>query len=159
MNAKLSGSARKVQDALTAAGVEAEVVELPASTRTSAEAAAAVGCSIGQIAKSVVFRTGDGETPVLVVASGANRVNEAKLQDVIGRSVQKADAEFVRKATGFSIGGVPPFGHEQPVTVVLDQDLMQWEYVWAAAGTPNAVVRLRPADLQRLAGGGVHSIK
>jgi prolyl-tRNA editing enzyme YbaK/EbsC (Cys-tRNA(Pro) deacylase) len=154
----LSRNAKSIQEFLTAAGVDARVMELPSSTHTAKQAAAAIGCSIGQIAKSLVFRTVPGMEPVLVVAGGANRVNEDKIRAVIGQAVEMADPAFVRRATGFAVGGVPPFGHASAITTILDRDLMQWDVLWASAGTPHAMVRLRPGELQRLTGGGVHAI-
>ncbi len=155
----LSSSAQKVQDALTALGFGTmQVMELPASTRTSAEAAAALGCSVAQIAKSLVFRGAQSGEPVLVIASGANRVNEARIAEILGEPIAKADADFVRAQTGFVIGGVPPVGHSRPLRTFIDQDLRQYQEIWAAAGTPHAVFRLTPADLERLTGGEVISL-
>ncbi len=155
----LSSSAQKVQDALTALGFGTmQVMELPASTRTSAEAAAAIGCSVAQIAKSLVFRGAQSGEPVLVIASGANRVNEARIAEILGEPIAKADADFVRAQTGFVIGGVPPVGHSRPLRTFIDQDLRQYQEIWAAAGTPHAVFRLTPADLERLTGGEVISL-
>jgi prolyl-tRNA editing enzyme YbaK/EbsC (Cys-tRNA(Pro) deacylase) len=121
-----------------------QVVELPASTRTALEAASAVGCQVGQIVKSLVFRRQDSEAPLLILASGANRVNEAGVQALLGEAVGKADADFVRLHTGFAIGGVPPLGHPQALVTLIDADLLQYAEIWAAAGTPNAVFRLTP---------------
>jgi prolyl-tRNA editing enzyme YbaK/EbsC (Cys-tRNA(Pro) deacylase) len=154
----LSCNAKSIQDFLTAAGVEARVTELPSSTHTAKQAAAAIGCSIGQIAKSLVFRTAPEMEPVLVVASGANRVSEERIRAVIGQGVEMADPAFVLRATGFAVGGVPPFGHASAITTILDRDLMQWDFLWASAGTPHAMVRLRPDELKGLTGGGVHAI-
>jgi prolyl-tRNA editing enzyme YbaK/EbsC (Cys-tRNA(Pro) deacylase) len=148
----LSPSARRVQDALAAAGFGGAVVELAASTRTSAEAAAAVGCTVAQIAKSIVFRAASGRA-VLVIASGVNRIDERKVAAALGEKIGKADADFVRERTGFVIGGVPPFGHATPPHVLLDEDLFALAEIWAAAGTPNAVFRLTPAELVTLTGG------
>lgn len=142
-----SNSARAVQDALRAKGINLEVVELPQSTRTAAEAAAAVGCSVAQIAKSLVFRGAQSNQAVLVIASGANRVDERLVADVIGEPIAKADAAFVREQTGFAIGGVPPVGHRYALRTFIDRDLLAFEEIWAAAGTPNAVFRLTPTDL------------
>jgi Cys-tRNA(Pro) deacylase len=138
-------AALRVQESL---GPGFAVVEFEASTKTSADAAAAIGCSVAQIAKSLVFRAGD--TPVLVVASGTNRVDEKKVGALLGRKIERADADFVRQKTGYAIGGVAPVGHAVPPLVLLDEDLRQYETIWAAAGTPNAVFRLTPADLERL---------
>ncbi len=158
MTAELSPSARRVQQALETLGMSLSVVELPASTRTSAEAAQAVGCRVGQIAKSLVFRGAASDAAILVIASGANRVDERKLAALIGEAVVKAGAEFVRDATGFVIGGVPPVGHKQPLRTFIDQDLQQYDEIWAAAGTPHAVFRLTPAELQRMTGAPVVAI-
>jgi prolyl-tRNA editing enzyme YbaK/EbsC (Cys-tRNA(Pro) deacylase) len=155
----LSASAQKVQDALHALGLELEVVELPDSTRTAVEAAQAVGCDVGQIVKSLVFKGKRSEKPILVIASGANRVDEKKLEALIGEPLGKADAEFVRQQTGFVIGGVPPVGHTQVVQTFIDVDLLQYAWAWAAAGTPHAIFRLNPADLARMTGGQVSDIK
>ena len=147
-------SALKVQAAL---GDRFRVLEFDASTRTAEDAAAAVGCAVGQIAKSLLFRTASGK-PALVVASGANRVDEKKAAREIGEAIGRADADFVRESTGFAIGGVPPVGHGvQPLTLI-DADLMGFAEIWAAAGTPNAVFRLTPADLVELTGGRVTSV-
>ena len=136
-----------------------QVVELPASTRTALEAASAVGCQVGQIVKSLVFRRQDSEAPLLILASGANRVNEAGVQALLGEAVGKADADFVRLHTGFAIGGVPPLGHPQALVTLIDADLLQYAEIWAAAGTPNAVFRLTPDDLVRITGGRVIQVK
>lgn len=158
MSGGLSGSAQRVQDALRAKGFGFEVVELPQSTRSAAEAAQAVGCRVEQIAKSLVFRGAESGRPVLVIASGANRVNERRLGELIGERVGKADADFVREATGFAIGGVPPVGHARPVETLIDEDLLRYDEIWAAAGTPNAVFRLVPGDLARMTGGRLVAI-
>jgi prolyl-tRNA editing enzyme YbaK/EbsC (Cys-tRNA(Pro) deacylase) len=144
-----------VQDALAALGFTLQVVELPDSTRTAVEAAQAVGCQLGQIVKSLVFKAKHSERPVLVIASGANRVDEMIIEGFIGEPLGKADADFVRQRTGFVIGGVPPVGHAGPIKTFIDQDLLQYDEVWAAAGTPHAVFRLDPADLERMTGGKV----
>ncbi len=152
-------SARRVQEALAARGVDFEVKEFPESTRTSAEAAAAIGCAVAQIAKSLVFRGADSGEAVLIVASGANRVDPAKAEALLGEAIERADAEFVRGATGFAIGGVPPLGHDRPLVTLIDEDLLAFEAIWAAAGTPNAVFRLSPADLSALTGGRIADLK
>jgi prolyl-tRNA editing enzyme YbaK/EbsC (Cys-tRNA(Pro) deacylase) len=151
----LSPSAKRVQDALQALGMSLQVVELPASTRSAAEAAAAVGCTLGQIVKSLVFRSLDSDRPVLVETSGSNRVNEGQLRALVCEMIGKADADFVRQRTGFVIGGVPPVGHTEKLLTFIDQDLMQYTEIWAAAGTPNAVFRLTPDELVRITGGEV----
>jgi prolyl-tRNA editing enzyme YbaK/EbsC (Cys-tRNA(Pro) deacylase) len=146
----LSSSAQKVQQALDALGITLEVVELPDSTRTSAEAAQAVGCQVGQIAKSIVFKALTSDRPVLVIASGPNRINEKVIGELIGEPIGKADADFVRQRTGFVIGGVPPVGHTERLETFIDQDLFQYAEIWAAAGTAHAVFRLTPDDLVRM---------
>jgi len=147
----LSPSARKVQAALAARGFTLQVVELPQSTRTSAEAAAAVGCTVGQIAKSIVFRAARSQRPVLVLTSGVNRVSESAVAVLVGEPLAKADADFVRARTGFAIGGIPPFGHATPIRTLMDPDLGRFEVVWAAAGTANAVFAVGPQTLRVLA--------
>jgi prolyl-tRNA editing enzyme YbaK/EbsC (Cys-tRNA(Pro) deacylase) len=148
-------SAERVRQALAALGHVAEVREFDAATRTSVDAAAAIGCTVAQIAKSLVFRAGASNRAVLVIASGANRVDETKVAAALGESIGKADAGFVRDKTGFAIGGVAPVGHtERPVTFI-DQDLLQYGEIWAAAGTPNSVFRLSPDALVTLTGGRV----
>ena len=155
----LSSSAQKVQDTLTALGFACEVIELPQSTRTSAEAAQAVGCSVGQIAKSLVFKGKQSGNPILVIASGSNRVNEEKIAELIGEKMEKPDADFVRAHTGYVIGGVPPVARTEPLQTFVDEDLLQYETLWAAAGTPNAVFKLTPNDLTKMTGGRVVAVK
>ena len=147
----LSRAAARVQSALEAAGIEARVVELPQSTRTAVEAAAAVGCEVAQIVKSLMFVDAAGE-PVMVLTSGTNRVDEKRL------GLTRATAELVREKTGYAIGGVPPVGHATPIRTLIDEDLLRFERVWAAAGTPNAVFELSAAELPRITGGEVASV-
>jgi len=154
----LSKSARRVQDALESLGFSFEVLELPQSTRTAVEAAEAVGCGVEQIVKSLIFRGAHTGEPVLVIASGANRVNEEAVAKIIGEPIEKASADFVREHTGFVIGGVAPVGHVEQLETLIDEDLLQYEEVWAAAGTPHAVFRLRPADLVEMTRGQVVDI-
>ncbi|HEV8614773.1 MAG TPA: YbaK/EbsC family protein [Methylomirabilota bacterium] len=153
------GSIRRVQEALTALGLDAQVVELERSARTAAEAAAAVGCRVDQIAKSLVFRLRDSGRALLVITSGANRVDEGAVGALAGEPLDKADAEFVREQTGFAIGGVAPVGHARPVTTLIDADLLKWPEIWAAAGRPNTVFRLTPSDLVRITSGRVVAVK
>lgn len=155
MNQELSPSAQRVQQALNDLGFSLEVVELPDSTRTAAEAAQAIGCQVGQIVKSLVFKTKRSERPILVIASGSNRVNEKTIKALIGEPLGKADAAFVRQHTGFAIGGVSPVGHIQELQTFIDRDLLEYEEVWAAAGTPHAVFRLAPGNLVKMTGGEV----
>ena len=150
MKKAVTPGALRVQEML---GPAFEVVEFEESTGTAIDAAAAIGCSVGQIAKSLVFRTkGDGRS-VLIIASGANRVDEKKAGTLVGEKLKRADADFVREATGYAIGGVAPVGQEGHAAVLLDHDLARFDTLWAAGGTPHAVFRLTPADLERLTGG------
>lgn len=155
----LSKSAQSVQDALAEKGVEFKVVELSASTRTAQEAADTIGCEVAQIIKSLVFRTKETNKPILVLASGVNRVNEKTIEKYAGEKITKADADFTREKTGFVIGGVPPLGHKQKIETFIDEDLLKYEILWAAAGTPNAVFDLHSAELGELTNGKVISIK
>jgi prolyl-tRNA editing enzyme YbaK/EbsC (Cys-tRNA(Pro) deacylase) len=159
MSEELSASAQKVQQALNRLGLSLQVVELPGSTRTAAEAAQAVGCQVGQIVKSLVFKARRTERPILVIASGQNRVDEKRLEALIGEPLGKADADFVRQRTGFVIGGVPPVGHLEKLETYIDRDLIQFDQLWAAAGTPHAVFRLKPAELLQMTGGQVADLK
>jgi len=159
MSPSLSPGAQKVQDVLKALGFLNEVVELQSMTRTSAEAAQAVGCRVEQIAKSIVFQGKQTHRPILVIASGPNRVNEKKIEEFISEPLGKADADYVRKHTGFVIGGVPPVGHLEKLEIFIDEDLLQYGEIWAAAGSPNAVFQLTPSDLIKMTGGRVISIK
>jgi prolyl-tRNA editing enzyme YbaK/EbsC (Cys-tRNA(Pro) deacylase) len=143
----LTGSARRVADALAALGVAAEVRVMPDSTRTADEAAAAIGCGVGQIVKSLVFRAVEADEPVLVLVSGADRVDEQRLADALGGPVERATGRFVRERTGFAIGGVSPVGYESPILILLDRGLMEHDVVWAAAGSPHAVFPISPPDL------------
>ncbi|MBP2304434.1 YbaK/EbsC family protein [Azospirillum melinis] len=155
----LSPSAARVQALLDSIGLGHRVVEHEGSTRTSEDAANAVGCDVAQIAKSLIFRTKETGRPVLVVASGANRVDEKAVARLIGEKIERADPEFVRESSGFAIGGVPPIGHAVPPLVLIDDDLLRLETIWAAAGTPNAVFRLTPADLVSMTGGRVEAVR
>jgi len=154
----LSNSARRVQEALERLGMPLQVIRLPAGTRTAQEAAQAIGCTVGQICKSLVFETRESSRPILVIASGTNRVNEKFLASWVGGRISKPDADFVRQQTGFSIGGVPPVGHLEPLETFIDRDLLAYDEIWAAAGTPNAVFRLTGDDLVAATGGQVISV-
>lgn len=157
-SASLSPSAQKVQDTLKALGFSYQVIELPQTTRSAAEAAQAIGCRVEQIAKSLVFKRKHTQKPVLVIASGPNRVNEKTIGAYLSEPIERADADFVRQRTGFVIGGVPPVGHLEPLETFIDADLMHYEEIWAAAGTPHAVFKLTPADLVKMTGGRVVAI-
>lgn len=144
---------QKVVAALAAAGIDVEVVEFAESTRTAEEAAAAVDTTVGRIVKSLVFMAAD--EPVLALVSGANRLDTERLSAHLHRPVRRANADEVRAATGFAIGGVPPLGHAQAMTVFIDRDLTLYDVVYAAAGTPFAVFPIAPAELVRVTGGTV----
>ena len=159
MSNVLKPSAQKVQDALAALGFTNRVIELTDSTRTSVEAATSVGCEVAQIAKSLIFQGKESRRAILVIASGSNRVNEKQMAERLGEKLQKPDAEFVREQTGFVIGGVPPLGHAQPLLTFIDEDLLQYTEIWAAAGHPNAVFQLKPAELVQMTGGTVIGVK
>lgn len=159
MAKQVSASVLKVQDVLKSLGFSGEVVVFPDSTRTANEAAQAVGCHLGQIVKSLVFRGKASHKAILVEASGVNRVNEQRLSELAGEQIEKADADFVRQVTGFAVGGVPPVGHVEEIETFIDEDLLRYDEIWAAAGSPYAVFRLTPAQLQSMTGGKVVSIK
>ena len=153
------GGVARVRDALNRLGHSFEIREFASSTRTSADAAAAIGCEVGQIAKSLVFRLEKSGAAILVIASGSNRVDLGKLEAHLGERVGRAEAAFVREATGFAIGGVAPVGHHRPIRVLIDADLGRYPEIWAAAGGPNAVFRLSFDDLRRMTGGKVLDLK
>jgi prolyl-tRNA editing enzyme YbaK/EbsC (Cys-tRNA(Pro) deacylase) len=155
----LPPAAQRVQDALHALSRSYVVRQLDRSTRTAVEAAQAVNCQVGQIAKSLVFRGQASGRAVLVIACGANRVSETRLASLLGEAVVMADSDFVRQQTGFSIGGVPPIGLAAPLTIFIDADLLQFDVIWAAAGTPHAVFPMPPTDLAALTGGQVVALK
>lgn len=159
MSSDLSKSAEKVQSALNQFGFELNVVELSESTRTAQEAADTIGCQVSQIAKSLIFKCKNSQKPLLIIASGTNRVNEKVIKQYIGEKLEKADADFVLEHTGFVIGGIPPIGHKNSITTLIDEDLMQYEEIWAAAGTPHAVFKLTPKILTEITQGSIVSIK
>ncbi len=155
---KLSNKAQRVQAALAEIGLDLVVMEFPESTRTAQEAAEAVGCQVGQIVKSLIFQRQPSGQAILIAASGSNRVNEKQIKVLLGEKIVRADAEFVRQISGYPIGGVPPLAHDQKIETIIDQDLLQYEQVWAAAGTPNAVFRLSPQQLVRITNGRLEKI-
>lgn len=148
-------SAARVQEELNQFGLELQVIEMETSTRTAQEAALTVGCRLGQIAKSLIFRGKLSGEPILVIASGANRVNERRIAGYIGEPITKADADYVLCKTGYVIGGIPPIGHKTKLSCLVDQELLQYEEIWGAAGTPYAVFRLTPTQLLTITGGKV----
>jgi prolyl-tRNA editing enzyme YbaK/EbsC (Cys-tRNA(Pro) deacylase) len=159
MNQNLSPTAQKVQDALYALGYDFNVIEYAESTRTAQEAADRAGCELGQIIKSLIFKGKTTGKPILVLTSGANRVDEKRISEYAGETIGRADADFVRATTGFAIGGVPPLAHAQKMETYIDEDLLQYETVWGAAGTPNAIFELTPDALQKMTGGRVARVK
>lgn len=148
----LKEAAQRVQDAASRLGLAVEVVEMAQSTRTAEEAAAAAGCVVGQIVKSLVFRGRQTGKPFLLLVSGANRVNEKAVAKVLGEALTRPDAQYVRDLTGYAIGGIPPLGHREPIETWIDQDLLQYAAVWAAAGTPETIFKVAPSDLQAKTG-------
>lgn len=160
MDHQLTKSAQSVQEALQKAGLTCKVVELSSSARTASDAAASVSCDIAQIVKSLIFKTKETEKPVLILTSGPNRVNEKQIEQHLGESITKADADFTRDVTGFAIGGIPPIGHKNPIDLIfIDKDLMVLDEIWAAAGTPNAVFCLKSKDLLAMTKGTVVSVQ
>ena len=147
----VSRSVQRVEEAARERGLAIEVRRFPEGTKTAPDAARAVGCEVGQIVKSLVFMADD--RPILALTSGANRADVGKLAALVGASeVRRATADEARVATGFAIGGTPPFGHSRPLDVLVDRDLLGYDEVWAAAGTPDAVFRIAPQDLVRASG-------
>ena len=153
MELELSNSAKRVQKFLSARGYTFEVKELPSSTRTAKEAANSIGCTLPQIAKSLVFREKNTDRPIIVIASGSNRDEVKKIQQSVGLVLGKADANFVKDRVGYAIGGIPPVGHNEPLETLLDIGLKNHTTIWAAAGTPFAVFQLKPFDLESLTKG------
>lgn len=158
MSEKATFGVEQVRCALLNKGFGGQVVEFSRSTRSAEEAALAVGCELGQIVKSLVFEGLRSHRPFLVLVSGKNRVQEKKLEELVGEPIKKAAADFVKQKTGFSIGGVPPVGHRGKLETFIDQDLLSYREIWAAAGSPSSVFKLSPADLLRLTGGRVISV-
>jgi prolyl-tRNA editing enzyme YbaK/EbsC (Cys-tRNA(Pro) deacylase) len=156
---ELPPSAQKVHDAATALGLDIAVLEMPDSTRTAEKAAAAVGVTVGQIVKSLVFMGATSGKPYLLLVSGTNRVNEAGVAAHLGEELKRPDADAVRALTGYAIGGIPPFGHDTPLATYIDRDLLAYEVIWAAAGTPKAVFRTEPAKLRDATGAIVIDVK
>lgn len=156
---KLKGSVKRVHDTLVAGGWRAELRRVYASAKTSAGAAAEVGCTVAQIAKSLVFKGAASGKAVLVVASGANTVAPARVEALVGEATERADAAFVRQATGFAIGGVPPVGHTAEILAAIDEDLLQFDEIWAAGGAPDVVFPLDPRELPAMTGGIVGRVK
>lgn len=152
-------AAQRVADAGAALGLPIEIITFDQSTRTAQEAADAIGCEVGQIVKSLVFAV--NEEPVIALVSGSNQLDTAKLAALLGvgrKKVRRADADLVREATGYAIGGVPPLGHVRALPVYVDDHLLSYDTIWAAAGTPNTVFAIQPGELVRATGGSVASL-
>lgn len=156
---QLSSSAQKIQNLLNALGYDYSVIEHAESTRTAQEAADRAGCELGQIVKSLIFRGKTSGKPILVLTSGANRVDEKRISEYAGESIGRADADFVRSVTGFAIGGVPPIGHNEKMETYIDEDFLPYQTIWAAAGTPNAIFELKTEDLQKMTDGKILQVK
>ena len=153
MTQQLPNSAKRVQDFLVEKGYDFAVKQLPNSTRTAQEAAESVGCAVSQIAKSLIFKDKETNQPILIIASGSNRVDTKKVQRATGLRLGKADGNFVKETVGYAIGGIPPVGHTAPLRTILDPDLKKYATIWAAAGTPFAVFQLHPEDLGSMTNG------
>jgi prolyl-tRNA editing enzyme YbaK/EbsC (Cys-tRNA(Pro) deacylase) len=156
---ELPTAAQRVRAAASELGLTIEIRLMSATTRTAADAAAACGCEVGQIVKSLIFEGKTTHAPYLILVSGANRVDEDKVEHVLGEAIVRPDADFVRDATGFAIGGIPPIGHTAQVRTYIDLDLLQYETVWAAAGTPNAVFSVNPRALAAAASAGTIAVR
>lgn len=159
MTSNLKDSAQQVQNKLIELGYANKVIELPDSTRTAQEAADTIGCEVAHIAKSIIFRLKNNDKPLLVIASGVNRINEKLINAHLNDNLGKADADFVREHTGFVIGGVPPLGHIDSIITLIDEDLLQFREIWAAAGHPKAVFQLTPEELVQMTKGRVICVK
>jgi Cys-tRNA(Pro) deacylase len=154
----LNTSVRKVEKALKAHGLECQVLNMKETTRSAQDAANSLGCRVEQIVKSLVFMTKKTKKPILVVASGANRVNTKKIRNLLSEPITMADPDFVRAKTGFVVGGVPPLGHSSPLETFIDEDLLKYPEIWAAAGSSNTMFKLSPDDLQKITQGQVISV-
>ena len=159
MSTTLSSTAQKIQDLLFSLGYNYTVIEHAESTRTAMEAAERAGCELGQIVKSLIFKGKESGKPIIVLTSGSNRVDEKRIREYAGEDIGKADADFVRAVTGFAIGGVPPVGHVQKIETYMDEDFLHYEFIWAAAGTPNAIFKLKTSDLQKMTDGKIVRVK
>lgn len=159
MDQKLKDSSARVQSILNQHGLDLKVVEFKELTRTSQEAASAIGCEVGQIAKTLIFRGKSTHRPICFIASGKNRVDEKKVVQYIGEKIEKPDAEYVLQHTSFVIGGVPPIGYDFDIKPLIDEDLMNYAEIWAAAGTPHSVFRLSPHDLVKITQGQIVNVQ
>lgn len=159
MNNQLRSSAQRVQNILREHNLNVEVIEFKELTRTAQEAATTIGCEVGQIAKTLIFKGKHSGKPICVIASGTNKVDEQKIEQYVGEAIEKPDADFVVKHTSFAIGGIPPIGYFFDKKPLIDEDLMQYSEIWAAAGTPYAVFRIVPEDLVRITKGSVINVR
>jgi Cys-tRNA(Pro) deacylase len=155
---RLNTSVRKVEKALKAHGLECQVLNMKETTRSAQDAANSLGCRVEQIVKSLVFMTKKTKKPILVLASGANRVNPKKIRNFLSEPIKMADPDFVRSKTGFVVGGVPPLGHSSSLETFIDEDLLKYPEIWAAAGSSNTMFKLSPDDLQKITQGQVISV-
>lgn len=155
----LSPTAQKIQDILQSLGYNYTVIEYTESTRTAVEAAERAGCELGQIVKTLIFKGKVSGKPIIVLTSGVNRVDEKRIREYAGEGIGKADADFVRAVTGYAIGGVPPVGYVQKIETYMDEDFLQYETVWAAGGTPNAIFELKTSDLQKMTTAKIVGVK
>ena len=158
MSNRLNTSVRKVEKALEGHGLECQVLSMKETTRSAQDAANSLGCRVEQIVKSLVFMTKKTKKPILVLASGANRVNTKKIRNFLSEPITMANPDFVRAKTGFVVGGVPPLGHSSPLKTFIDEDLLRYPEIWAAAGTSNTMFKLSPDDLQKITQGKVISV-
>ncbi len=149
---------RKIQEILNKFNLSINIKEFPNSTKTSSDAAKVIGCNISQIAKSIIFRGVKTNNPYLVIASGSKRINEKKIEEIVKEKIEKANAEFVKKETGFGIGGVAPFGHIKKIQTFIDKDLFKYKEIWAAAGTSNSVFKINPKKLLKITEGKIVDI-
>jgi prolyl-tRNA editing enzyme YbaK/EbsC (Cys-tRNA(Pro) deacylase) len=156
---ELKPAAQRVQAVIDAKGLGGKVRHMPQSTRTAEEAAAACGCAVAQIVKSLVFRGAQSGKPYLLLVSGANRVDEKAVAKHLGEALKRPDADYVRGVTGFAIGGIPPLGHDTPLATYIDETLLGYDTVWAAAGTSDAVFPSAPAKLVEATGAHVISVR
>lgn len=147
---QLKKSSQKIQDFLSKQNLSLKILEFQATTKTSADAAKQIGCQVEQIAKSLIFQKQNSSELILIVASGSNRVDIKKIEKIINDKIKQADPTIIKKETGFAIGGIPPFAHNKKITTILDQDIKNYDEIWAAAGTPNSVLSLTPKLLQEL---------
>ncbi len=155
----LSTSAQKVQDFLAELGYDYQIIEFAETTRTAEDAAARVACNVGQIIKSLIFKGKKSGKAILVLTSGANRVDVKRVKVYAKEMPKRATPDYVRACTSFAIGGIPPVGHPHPIETYIDEDLLDFDEIWAAAGTPNAVFKLQSKELSKMTGGKIIRVK